>query len=123
MNVPHASHMGGAWECQIRTVQNVLEATLMRHGSQLDEESLYTFMTEAEAIVNCRPLIVNDLSSPECLKPLTPNHLLTMKSSVVLPPLGSFQQVDLYSNKRWRRVQYLGNEFWIKWRADFLQLL
>ena len=26
MNVPHASHMGGVWERQIRTVRSVLEA-------------------------------------------------------------------------------------------------
>ena len=123
MNVPHASHMGGAWERQIRTVRNVLAALLSHHGSQLDEDSLNTFMIEAEAIVNCRPLTVNDVSSPECLVPLTPNQLLTMKSSVVLPPPGSFQREDLYSKKRWRRVQYLANEFWLKWKADFLQSL
>ena len=121
MNVPHASHMGGIWERQIRTVRNALEALLLRHGSQLDNESLSTFMTEAEAIVNCRPLTVDDLSSPECLEPLTPNHLLTMKSSVVLPPPGSFQRADLYSKKRWRCFQYLVNDFWVKWKTDFLQ--
>lgn len=123
MNVPHASHMGGVWERQIRTARNAIEAILLRHGSQLDDESLRTFMTEAEAIVNCRPLAVNDLNSPDCLDPLTPNHLLTMKSNVVLPPPGSFQRVDLYSKKRWRRVQYLVNQFWVKWKADFLQSL
>lgn len=123
MNVPHASHMGGAWERQIRTVRNVLAALLSSHGSQLDDESLSTFMIEAEAIVNCRPLTVNDVNSPDCLDPLTPNQLLTMKSSVVLPPPGSFQRADLYSKKRWRRVQYLANEFWIKWKASFLQSL
>ena len=67
----------------------------MRHGSQLDDESLCTFMTEAEAIVNCRPLTVDNLSSPEGVEPLTPTHLLTMKSSVILPPPGSFQVAAL----------------------------
>lgn len=123
MNVPHASHMGGVWERQIRTARNAIEAILLRHGSQLDDESLRTFMTEAEAIINCCPLAVNDLNSPDCLDPLTPNHLLTMKSNVVLPPPGSFQRADLYSKKRWCRVQYLVNEFWVKWKADFLQSL
>ena len=66
---------------------------------------------------------LTDLTSPECLDPLTPNNLLTMKSSVVLPPPGSFQRADLYSKKRWRRVQYLVNEFWVKWKTDFLQSL
>lgn len=123
MNVPHASHMGGSWERQIKTVRNVLSALLMHHGSQLDDEALRTFMIEAESIVNCRPLAVNDLTSPDCLEPLSPNQLLTLKSHVVLPPPGTFQREDLYSKKRWRRVQYLANEFWQKWKAEFLQSL
>ena len=57
----------------------------MHHGSQVDDESLCTFMIEAEAIVNCGSLTVDDLSSPEGVEPLTPNHLLTMKTSVVVP--------------------------------------
>ena len=123
MNVPHASYMGGAWERQIRSVRNALAVLLSRHGSQLHDESLNTFMVEAESIVDFRPLEVNDVSSPECLDPLTPNQLLTMKSSVVLPPPGSFQLADLFSKKRWRRVQYLANEFWIKWEDNYRQLL
>ena len=60
MNVPHASHMGGFWEHQIRSVQNVRTALLSCHGSQLDDKSLSTFMVEAESIVNCQPLAVTD---------------------------------------------------------------
>ena len=123
MNFPHSSHMGGAWERQIRTVRNVLTALLNSHGSQLDDESLATFRTEAEAIVNCRPLTVDDLTSPEFLQPLSPSQLLTLKSNVVLPPPGSFQRADLYSKKRWRRVQYLANEFKVIWKTGYLQTL
>ena len=71
-------------------MRNVLTALFSNHGSQLGDESLVTFMTEAEAIANCRPLTVDDLTSPECLQPLSPSQLLTLKSSVVLPPPGSF---------------------------------
>ena len=111
MNFPHSSHMGGAWERQIRTVRNVLTALLSSHGSQLDDESLAICLTEAEAIINCRPLTVDDLTSPECLQLLSPSQLLTLKSNVVVPPPGSFQRADLYSKKRWNHVQYLANEF------------
>ena len=52
MNVPDASHMGGVWERQIRTVRSVLGPLLDNHGSQLDDESLRTLMVESEAIVN-----------------------------------------------------------------------
>ena len=58
MNVPSASHMGGVWERQIRSVRNVLITLLHKHGQQLDDESLRTFLIESAAIVNSRPLTV-----------------------------------------------------------------
>ena len=122
-NVPHASHMGGVWERQIRSVRNVLASLLESHRTQLDDESLRTFMVEAEAIVNCRPLAVNTINSSQSPEPLTPNHLLTMKSKEVMPPPGDFQRADLYLSKRWRCVQYLANEFWNRWKKEFLQSL
>jgi hypothetical protein len=77
-------------------------------------------MVEAEAIVNSRPLTTEN---PDHLEPLTPNHLPTMKSKVILPPPGNFQGADTYSIKRWRRVQYLVNEFWYRWRNECIQSL
>ena len=46
-----------------------------------------------------------------------------MKSNVVLAPPGEFQRADLYSRKRWRRVQYSVNQFWLRWRKEYLQSL
>ena len=97
MNPPYASHMGGVWERQIRTVRGVLSGILDHHGHHLDDESLRTLMTEAEAIVNSRPLTT--ISSP-FLEPLTPNHLLTLKSRVILPLPGVFEEADMYSLRR-----------------------
>ena len=61
-NVPVASHMGGVWERQIRTTRNILNALLNQSGTQLNNESLRTFMFEAEAIVNSRPLTTDNLT-------------------------------------------------------------
>lgn len=122
MNVPYSSHMGGVWERQIRSVRNVLDVLLKNHGQQLDDELLRTLLVECEAIVNSRPLTVQDLNSPDSPEPLSPCNLLTMKSRVLLPPPGVFQRADLYSRKRWRRVQHLANEFWSRWKAEFLLL-
>ncbi|XP_071477128.1 uncharacterized protein [Diadema antillarum] len=123
MNVPHASHMGGVWERQIQTVRRVLEPLMKSAGSQLDDEAFRTFMTEAEAIINSRPLTTSGLSDHEPPEPLTPLHLLTMKPKVVLPPPGQFQREDMYARKWWRRVQYLTNQFWLRWRREYLQQL
>ena len=122
-NTPHASHMGGIWERQIRTTRSVLSSLLLDHGTQLDDESLRTLMTEAESIVNCRPLTVENLSDPLAPELLTPNHLLTLKTQVVLPPPGKFESLDQYSRKRWRRVQYLANQLWLRWKKEYCSLL
>ena len=107
-HTPSASHMGGVWERQIRTVRNVPSSLMHDFGASLDDESLRTFLCETMAIVNCRPLTVDVLNDHLTAEPLTPNH---------------FQRPDLYCRKRWRRVQYLANEFWTRWKKGFLQTL
>ena len=54
--------MGGVWERQIQTVRRVMEPLLKSVGGQLDDEALRTFLTEAEAIINSRPLTTQNLS-------------------------------------------------------------
>lgn len=59
----------------------------MEHcGSHLDDEMLRTFMCEAAAIINSRPLTVVNIHDPNALEPLTPYHLLTMESKIILSP-------------------------------------
>ncbi|XP_078485266.1 uncharacterized protein LOC108950654 [Ciona intestinalis] len=111
-NPPHSSHMGGVWERQIRTARNVLQPLLLQNSQQLDDEALRTVMVEVENVVNSRPLATDLLNDPGAPEPITPNHLLTTKSRVLLPPPGSFQKADLYVRSRWRRVQFLVNQFW-----------
>ena len=123
MNVPHASHMGGIWERMIRSARNALSALLIQHGSQLDDDLLHTLMIEAEAIINSRPLTYVDMTSCDADEPLTPSQLLTLKSKVVLPPPGQFVKEDMYCRRRWRRVQFLANDFWGRWRREFLPAL
>ena len=78
MNVPKASHMAGSWERMIRSSINALSALLQQPGQQLDDDLLRTLMTEAETIVNSRPLTYVDMKSPDSLERLTPNQLLTL---------------------------------------------
>nr|XP_017207877.2 uncharacterized protein LOC103909204 [Danio rerio] len=120
MNIPSASHMGGVWERQIRTVRNVLTPVLDQCPGALDSTSLRTLLYEVMAIVNSRPLTVEHLNDPLGPEPLTPNHILTMKSMIVEPPPGVFVKEDLYLRKRWRKVQYLVNNFWSRWRKEYL---
>ena len=121
-NPPHSSHFGGVWERQIRSVRSVLSAVFKEHSAQLNDESFRTVLAEAECIVNSRPLSVEDLGDPTSM-PISPNSLLTMKSKIVLPPPGEFQRADMYCRKRWRQVQYVANQFWYKWRLQYINSL
>ena len=115
--------MGGIWERMIKSARNTLLALLIQHGSQLDDDLLHTLMIEAEAIINSRPLTYVDMYSCDADEPLPPSQLLTLKSKVVLPPPGQFVKEDMYCRRRWRRVQFLANDFWGRWRREFLPAL
>ena len=106
----------------IRTVRKVLNNLLKDHHAKLDSDSFCTLLCEVEQIVNSRPLTVENLSDPTS-EVLSPSHILTMKGKLLLPPPGVFQKDDQYLRKRWRFVQYLANQFWFKWRKEYLTLL
>lgn len=120
-NPPSSSHFGGVFERQIGSIRRILEGILTEFGHSLNPDSLPTFLHEAAAIVNSRPLSCVNISD-ETLEPLTPNHLLTGKSRIVVSPPGAFVKQDMYLVKHWRRVQYLANLFWTRWRHEYLSL-
>ena len=122
-NPPSASHMGGVWERQIRSARAILASLLQTHAASLDDESLQTLMAETENIINSRPLTVETISDSNSEIPISPSNLLTMKTKVVLPPPGEFPAADVSSKRRWRRVQHICNEFWQRWRKEFLVTL
>ena len=120
-NTPTASHFGGFYEREIRSIRKILNALMLEQNVKLTFEELHTLMCEVESILNSRPLTVvsDDPSDPE---PLTPNHLLITNNCVTFPP-GVFKKEDIYVRKRWRQVQYLTNLFWTRWRKEYVALL
>ncbi len=103
-----------------KTVRSVLNATITLSSGRLDDASLRALFYEAMAIVNSRPLTVDNLNDPKSLEPLTPNHPITMKYITALPLPGKFIREDVYTKKRWRRVQYLTEQFWSRWKKEYL---
>ena len=123
MNAPHSSHTGGVWERQIRTARSILNSLMREAKGRLNISSFRTFLYEVMFIMNSKPLTTDTSGDPLSLEPLTPNHVLTMKSNIAYPPPGQFVKEDLYIRKRWRRVQYLAEQFWSRWRKEYLQVL
>lgn len=118
-NAPHASHAGGVWERQIRSIRSVLNEMMKgKYSNRLNTAALRTAFYEAMATVNSRPIAVNSMNDPESLV-LTPNHLLTTKPTVIDSPPGSFNNTEIYGKKMWRKTQQFAEEFWKVWRSEY----
>jgi len=119
-NSPHSSHMGGVWERMIGVARRILEAMLLGVKS-LSHDVLVTLMAEVSAIINSRP-IVPVSNDPEVPDVLSPSALLTQKLECDQVSLGNMDVKDLYRSQ-WQQVQYLANQFWVRWRKEYLQSL
>ena len=89
---------------------------LVTLGRGLNDKSLKTLFTE----VNSRALTVKNLGDVKSEQPLIPSNILTMKTKVVMPTPGEFVRAGEFSRRRWRRIQRIANEFWQRWRKEFL---
>lgn len=114
-NPPSSPWMGGAFESLVKSTKNALKAVY--RDRLFTEEALYTFLTEVESTLNCRPLTEcsDDIDDYEAL---TPNHFLLGRCSPNQPFVASNQQ-DLDHRKRWRAVQAATDIFWKRWLKEY----
>ena len=119
-NTPGASHHGGAWERMIRTVRRILDTML--HARTLKNETLQTFLCEAEAIVNSRPLVPPS-SDPLDAPPLSPNDILLLEAGSEATLLNTFTGSDKDHRKMWKHASYMADVFWRRWRREYAPLL
>ena len=124
-NPPYASHFGGVYERKIGSIKRVLEGTMaLMVKSRLNYDEFHTLLMEACAIVNNTPLtdISDDANDPA---PITPASLLLLRGDSNPPDLEQFSERDLgqYGRLRHKRVQYLAEQFWVRWRKEFITTL
>ena len=115
-NPPHGSHFSGVWERQIVAIRRILDAMLLEtKGQKLTHELLVTLISEVSAIVNAHPVTTTPSDSD---KPLDTFH----KNRVPIHwALSQFVSQDLYARRRWRKVQHRVDQFWSRWRREYLQ--
>ena len=125
-NPPYSSHFGGVWERKIGQIRRGLDCAMVHLGGRnLSGDELSTLLWEAAAIVNDTPLWAHS-EDPNDPQPLTPSMLITMKNSTDKnqeAPTYVQSDVSSYGIKRWKKVQYLADQFWSKWRNFYLQEL
>ena len=81
-------------------------------------ETLVTFLAEASAIINSRPLIPVS-TYPEYPFILTPYTLLTQKTDKGEEPPGPFDEKNIY-RAQWKRMIQLSDLFWKSWKSEFV---
>ena len=123
-NPPHASHFGGVWERKIGQIRRALDFSLMQmKGKILSRDELHTLLAQAASIVNSTPLYEAS-SDPNDPLPISPQQILTLRGDQD-EVVGEYNEEDMleYGSKRWRRVEFLIEQFWNKWRTFYIQEL
>ena len=107
----------GVW---YRLRRNTLRVQLEMDFSVMSSWGHWT-LAEVESIVNntvlsllFQTILMNALSTE-------PNHFLLQRATQ-LPP-GVFVNEDLFSRKRWRKVQLLADHYWKRWIREYLPTL
>ena len=116
---PEASHHGGVYERQIRTIRQILMnlPEMIQRVPTLDE--LETSFADAEYVMNCRPLTKSP--SSDGLPPLRPRDLMVgaLDPADVCGPPALSEPGDILhrGHQRSRRISEL---WWDRWIAEYL---
>ena len=125
LNPPRCSHQNGSIERKIQSVRRVLDTTIqMANQRYLSRDEFSTFLAVAADIVNRSPLWAVS-NSPEDPTPISPQMLLTLRPPGEIAPVDTFTEEDAlaYGQKRYRRVQFYSEQFWTRWRKEYLHTL
>ena len=114
--------MGGAWARLIGITRRILDSILFdaKH-TRITHEVLSTFMAEATAIINAHPSVPVSTDSDSSWI-LSPSPLLTQTTSAPVEDFHDLYLGSIYTSQ-WKFVQHLTNQFWTKWRREYLQNL
>ena len=116
---PRAPHFGGLWEAGVKSVKKLLQTTLQ--GSKFTYEQYLTFLTQVEACLNSRPLVLES-SDPNEPGALTPGHFL-IGGPITALPNKDLSSVPANRLKHWQSLEQKSQIFWKKWSREYLNTL
>lgn len=115
-NPAYSPWTGGAWERLIGYIKKSLLFTLQDETPS--ETELRDALSEAERIVNKRPLTHTPVSADD-EEPLTPNMVL-FGSNDAAQAIGEYDASDRYSRLSRDRVRHLIEKFGGRWETEYL---
>lgn len=115
---PSAPHFGGIWEAGIKSTKHHLRRVIGQ--STLTFEEMSTLLAQIEACLNSRPLTPFS-TDPQDLVPLTPGHFLIGEPLTAIPEPPVPEKLAL--TKRYLQVTQMRDNFWTRWRAEYLHEL
>lgn len=116
---PYSPNFGGLWEAGVKSVKYHLNRILT---ATLTFEEMATTLCQIEACLNSRPLCPIDSSDKDDLNVLTPGHFLIGEAPIVIPE-PNLQDVTWNRLSRWQHTQKLLQDFWHKWKTEYLSRL
>ncbi|XP_055542522.1 uncharacterized protein LOC129728133 [Wyeomyia smithii] len=116
---PSAPHFGGLWEAAVRSAKHHILRVLGENPAT--SEDMSTLLVQVEGCLNSRPITASS-EDPNDLEPLTPAHFLVGASLQALPDQN---YLDIPTNrlKQWQLVQRNVQNFWIRWKREYLSQL
>ncbi|XP_062549432.1 uncharacterized protein LOC134214000 [Armigeres subalbatus] len=109
--------MGGIWERMVRSVKEAM--LVLNDGRRLTDEVLLTTLSEAEDMINTRPLTYRSLE-PTDVEAITPNHFLRgVVRAADLNTSGPTKMAEALRNM-YKRSQYLADRMWERWYKEYL---
>ncbi|XP_055614764.1 uncharacterized protein LOC129761087 [Toxorhynchites rutilus septentrionalis] len=120
-NPPGDPHMGGVWERLVRSTKQAI-GTIIDAPRKPNDETLLTILSDAESMINSRPLTYVPLENAE-QESLTPIQFLLGSSSGVRQPPSEF--VDYRTNLRssWTLAQHITDTIWKRWIEEYLPVI
>lgn len=116
---PSAGHWGGLWESGVKSFKHHFRRVL---GSLIPtRDELHTILCQIEACLNSRPL--SQLRDDPTEEPaVTPGHSL-IGASLQSVPEPSILEEDEKLLTRWQTTTRIVQNFWKRWRTDYLHTL